>query len=539
MTSTDPTSTVIGLSSGHDGAYAVIDRGRVTMARAAELDGRPRHAPFAIDDMFELLELYGDRDIALAVSGWEHPTGGSMRPTFGGYDGLAGLNGAKLPWAGQLVPVHHVPHECAHIRSATALAPPSDVPRRLVLVWEGAIGAFYWVHRGGEIERIGGPVGQPGVRYLIPYGVSSATVGDDEFIADRLEFAGKTMALAALTSDPVSPSPHESRALELIMTTIGVERLGKADFRDMPAYNAGVDSEPAVRLMRLVSDALLAAFDRYLKGVPGTQGAELLIAGGCGLNCGWNSHFTSDGWVSSVFVPPCPNDSGVALGAAAEAFRLLYGDAWPTLDWRVDCGLMFQWDAEPQEDRWLNVPATMDRLARLLRAGGVLAWVDGRSELGPRALGHRSLLAEPFRATTRDRLNRIKQREWYRPVAPVVLADRAADFFAGVVRSDHMLYLADVTDPRLAAITHVDGTARLQTITRGEGSLAELLAHLDDTGTVPVLCNTSLNSPGRGFINRMSDLQEFCFNRGVDAMYVDGKFYARRGGGDTTKAASS
>ena len=166
------------------------------------------------------------------------------------------------------------------------------------------------------------------------------------------------------------------------------------------------------------------------------------------------------------------------------------------------------------------------QLAAFLLDGHVIGWVQGRYEMGPRALGNRSLLASPFPAAMRDRLNSIKQRESYRPVAPVCLEEDVGRDFDWVGPSPHMLYFQRVRSPTLQAITHVDGTARVQTVNQNQNPrLHRLLTEFRELSGHGVLCNTSLNFKGRGFINRMSDLIRFQKAADIDGMVVGDKTY--------------
>jgi hydroxymethyl cephem carbamoyltransferase len=125
-------------------------------------------------------------------------------------------------------------------------------------------------------------------------------------------------------------------------------------------------------------------------------------------------------------------------------------------------------------------------------------------------------------------LNAIKQRESYRPIAPVCLEASASTWFDLSYPSPHMLYLVSVRSDRLAAVRHVDGSARLQTVNRDQNpALHDLLLAFEALCGVPVLCNTSLNQRGRGFINRLSDLMHFATERGLDGFVVGDRFFRR------------
>lgn len=154
---------------------------------------------------------------------------------------------------------------------------------------------------------------------------------------------------------------------------------------------------------------------------------------------------------------------------------------------------------------------------------------QGRWEIGPRALGNRSLLAEPCSPATRDRLNAIKQREPYRPIAPCCREQDLAEAFVEDFSDPFMLYFRRVRSPRLAAVTHVDGTARVQSVTPASNpQLHSLLDAFAARTGIGVLCNTSLNLHRRGFINRMSDLVGYCEERGIDDVVVGDLWYTAK-----------
>ena len=250
-----------------------------------------------------------------------------------------------------------------------------------------------------------------------------------------------------------------------------------------------------------------------------------MIAGGCGLNCEWNSQWRNCGLFSDVFVPPVPNDSGSALGSAIEAQFAFTGNA--KIDWSVYSGPDFVMDGKAAE--FDESDLDIDLIATFLARDHVVAWVNGRAEIGPRALGNRSLFAAPFKAEARERLNHIKQREWYRPIAPVCLEEEAMNVFGTQQSSPYMLYFDKVRRQGLEAVTHVDRSARVQTVNRGQNMplYTLLLAFKRKTG-VGVLCNTSLNKKGCGFFNRSSDLFSFAIEKGIDVVVINHRCYLHR-----------
>ena len=173
-----------------------------------------------------------------------------------------------------------------------------------------------------------------------------------------------------------------------------------------------------------------------------------------------------------------------------------------------------------------------DAVAEVVAENGVVAWFQGRSEWGPRALGHRSLIASPADPANLERLNDIKGREQFRPLAPMVPVERAADILEGPLPSPYMLFTHRVRPAwrdRIPAAVHVDGTARAQTVDRAdEPLLAALLDGLGRRTGVPVAINTSLNTAGRPMVDDPRDALECFGSAPIDALAL-GPFLVRRG----------
>ena len=225
-------------------------------------------------------------------------------------------------------------------------------------------------------------------------------------------------------------------------------------------------------------------------------------------------------------MPPFPNDSGSALGAVC-ADLLSSGHDRP-LDWSVYCGPSVCPSQPPPG--WVGKSCSLRDLAGVLdETGDPVVVMHGRAEAGPRALGHRSIFADPRSPHMKARLNEIKRREAFRPVAPICLEHAAPDIFVPGVPDPHMLFDHRVRDAwvsRIPAVLHVDGTARLQTISaRDCPDTAELLEAFHHRTGVPVLCNTSANHHGRGFFPDAASAMAW---GGADRVWVDGTLYGRR-----------
>ncbi|WP_345672922.1 carbamoyltransferase family protein, partial [Streptomyces phyllanthi] len=241
---------------------------------------------------------------------------------------------------------------------------------------------------------------------------------------------------------------------------------------------------------------------RWLHGR--THDSVLTLAGGVALNCVANSRIAREGPFSRVWVQPAAGDAGTALGGAL----LLAAGAGDEPEPMTGADLGRDW-SDAELGAWLKTAAVpLDRppdiaatVARALADNQIVAWFQGRSEYGPRALGHRSLLAHPGHAGNLERLNDVKGREQFRPVAPMVLADRAAEIFHGPLPSPYMLFVHDVAPAwreRIPAVVHVDGTARVQTVDPArEPLVARMLGEFEQLTGLPVVVNTSLNTAGR------------------------------------------
>jgi carbamoyltransferase len=260
----------------------------------------------------------------------------------------------------------------------------------------------------------------------------------------------------------------------------------------------------------------------------------LTMAGGVALNCVANSRIWRDGPFDAVWVQPASGDSGTALGAALRVARDLGDRVLPMAG--ADLGR--SWGADELEDRLRTArvpyegPADVaEAVADVLAADGVVAWFQGASEYGPRALGRRSLLADPRSAANVERLNDVKGREQFRPVAPMVLEERAAELFDGPLPSPYMLFTHRVREAwrdRIPAVVHVDGTARIQTVSAArEPLVAAMLRAFERRTGVPVVVNTSLNTAGRPMVDDPRDALECFGSAPVDALAI-GPFLVRR-----------
>lgn len=288
----------------------------------------------------------------------------------------------------------------------------------------------------------------------------------------------------------------------------------------------------AASVQRRLEEVLLE-LARWLRGRTG--GRVLTLAGGVALNCVANTVLAEHSGYDEVWVQPAAGDAGTSLGSALH----LAAQAGERLVPMRGADLGRGWTEVEIEERLRTARLRYERpddiaetVAECLAEDGVVAWFQGRSEFGPRALGHRSLLAHPGRRENLERLNDVKGREQFRPVAPMVLADRAGDIFSrGPVPSPYMLFVHDVAPhwrDRIPAVVHVDGTARIQTVDADQEPLvARMLTAFERRTGLPVVVNTSLNTAGRPMVDDPRDALE-CFGSAPVDLLAIGPFAVRR-----------
>ena len=422
--------------------------------------------------------------------------------------------------------VRYVRHHEAHAASAGLAAPFGDAS---VLVLDG---------RGEATSHLAGHYADGKLEVLASQSLPHSVGLFYEQVTSHLGFLHssdeyKVMALASYGT------PRFAAELARLVYADGAGGFrtepvdwGRLVPRRAPGEALNGDHADLAASVQRVTEDLLLELARWLHGQTGAR--NLTMAGGVALNCVANSRLHREGPFDRIWVQPAAGDAGTALGAALSLAASGGERAAPMPDAYLGRG----WSDSELED-WLKTarwpyerPASVAAaVAAELAADHVIAWFQGRSEFGPRALGSRSLLAHPGRKENLDRLNAVKGREEFRPVAPMVLAERAAEIFHGPLPSPYMLFVHTV-DPawrdRIPAVVHVDGTARVQTVDRAQQPrLAEMLESFAALTGLPVVVNTSLNTAGRPMVDDPRDALE-CFGSAPVDVLVLGSFLVRR-----------
>ena len=423
-------------------------------------------------------------------------------------------------------------HHLCHAAYAAASSPYEDA-QCLMVDGEGEVGSVsLYAMRGRRLARRWRSFGHGSLGYL--YGFITESCGFDWRIGEEW----KTMGLAAFGT----PRPEIVALLSRLVT---LER-----GRPRPAPLETWD-EVAVALRPWCrapdEDVLLAAdlaasgqavyaalADGVLEAAELEPGGNLVLGGGCALNSAYNGTIRARFGLAGVHVPPAPADDGNAAGAALLAWQEGNGGAplprgWdsPYLGSAPDRRALERIAARGDLGRVTELAeGDTKTVARLLAGGAILGVMRGRAEFGPRALGNRSILADPRGAGMKDRLNKkVKGREPYRPFAPVVLEAQAQDWFEGGDSSPYMSFTqkwrADKA-PLVPAVVHEDGTGRLQTVRRDAAPwLAALVEDFGAETGVPIILNTSLNVMGKPIAHSVADAMTILATTGLDALLVE------------------
>jgi carbamoyltransferase len=538
---------VLGINAVfHDPAAAIVVDGEVVAAAEEERFSRRKHGkrpvPFAAWELPELAAAWcltragltpADLDV-VAYSydpsmvtpaadldlndPWDHlrTTYAEQAPEFLA-TALPGLDPGQ---------VHFVPHHVAHAASAGLAAPFSTSS---VLVLDG---------RGESVSHLAGRYDAGALTVLASQRLPHSLGLLYEEVTEHLGFLRssdeyKVMALASYGQPRFLPELRElvQSSCDGGFTVAPIDwptfakRLTHGD--EWTPDHADLAASVQTRLEEVLLDLV-----RWLHQQTGDQ--RLTMAGGVALNCVANSRIAREGPFDEVWVQPAAGDAGTALGGALHLARALGDETVPMPG--ADLGR--DW-TEDELEAWLTTAHLLyerphdiaEAVAAALAADRIVAWFQGRSEFGPRALGHRSLLAHPGRIANLERLNDVKGREQFRPVAPMVLADRAAEMFQGPMPSPYMLFVHDVASQwraRIPAVVHVDGTARIQTVDRAsEPLLARMLEQFEQRTGLPVVVNTSLNTAGRPMVDDPRDALE-CFGSAPVDLLALGPFVVRR-----------
>ncbi|EFL28774.1 nodulation protein U [Streptomyces himastatinicus ATCC 53653] len=566
---------ICGLKLTHDGAVALLDGDRLVFSIEMEkiANGRRYSTVSDFGVIPGILADFGYKTEHVdewVIDGWDGDVDGRValldhgepvEVVVGPYRESAACPDLARPGAsgeftmgGQAYPYTSYAHAAGHVASTYCSSPFAE--RRepsFVLIWDGGLfPRLYWVDPKTGVENLGELFPVLGHAYAIaghhfgPFRrpTQSPTVDD-------LTVAGKLMAYIALgqvREEAMTILREEfhrtfegdsAPAVEYRRAVGGFGSLFEPSVPPVHAFygavreraeRAGIaDEDVLASVHHLFEELLTERLSAKVRQHRGDGPWNLSFAGGCALNIKWNSALRSLPLVREMWVPPFPNDSGSAIGAAV--LGMIQHRGLQAIEWNPRLGPRLS-PTPDIPDGWSARACAPAELARVLYdTDEPVVVLNGRAELGPRALGGRSILASPIGTAMKDTLNRIKGRESYRPVAPICAVDEARKIFEPGTPDPHMLFDHAVRDAwvaRIPAVIHLDGTARLQTVAPDDDPLlAEVLAEFHRISGVPVLCNTSANLNGHGFFPDVASAMAW---GKVDRIWSEGTLYQRTGG---------
>lgn len=296
----------------------------------------------------------------------------------------------------------------------------------------------------------------------------------------------------------------------------------------------GVPVAEAADIARAGQEVFCDVYFEFLRNLRALGVSDnLVVTGGCALNSSANGRVLEQTGFRNLFIPSAPADDGNAVGAALLAYYEDHPSKVPTRDVQSaylgstlsDASIQLMTQFGGERCQRLAGPKLCQHVAQRLADGQIVGWVQGRAEFGPRALGNRSILADPRRADMKDMINsRVKFREEYRPLAPSILHEYGPEYFEDYQETPYMdrtlVYREDVRS-KVPAVVHENGTGRLQTVkSEWNERYAELIRAFYELTGVPMLLNTSFNVMGKPIIHTLEDALAVFHTSGLDLLVV-------------------
>lgn len=552
---------VLGVNHSNDSAATLVVDGHVVAASQEERWSRQKHdrsfphraVRFCLEDQgltlddVDAVAFFWNPGIHAEAAGWRqvaqprhhleylYSLPANLLPAWDG-DGVDSVEQVFRTKGGRTLRIHYVTHHLCHAASVLYRAPFEDCAILTVDGYGERASTHIAAGRGLSIETLH--------TIEFPHSVGMLYAALTQYLGFKANSGeGKVMGLASygsptyvdavrrlyeLTDDGFRLdlsyfaffAERTRRYSERLVALLGPERApeGPIDQRHMDIAAS----------LQLATEELLLHLARITRERTGM--ANLGMAGGVVLNCVANGRIIRESGFERFFFQPAAGDAGTSQGAALWVTHGIHG--LPRVDDEVVDTLGAHYDEGTIEKELRRANVAYTRVAdaealaaRLVADGRIVGWFQGRAEFGPRALGNRTILADPRGADTKDVLNaRVKFREWFRPFAPSVLEERCGAWFSSGVPSPFMLRVYDtLPDKRdvVPAITHVDGTARVQTVSRRQNPrYYALIEEFERLTGVPMVLNTSFNIRGEPIVNTVHDALKCFFTTDMDALFV-------------------
>ena len=359
---------------------------------------------------------------------------------------------------------------------------------------------------------------------------------------------GTLMALASATTTKLSIIPDDLLIFEKIIDTPKLahyftkykyiyekydeSNIGKEiiDYDNKFSFKENIVSAVMKNIQNMTFDIMDYNIDNAIKKYNiDPSKCNIALSGGSILNCPANTHIMEKYNFKNMMTVPNVSDTGMSLGMGLYAFskridRINFKFSSPYLGNEVNTEIHNRHKFYIKTIEEFNPAKVVSDIKKQ-----PLLWLEGKSEVGPRALGHRSILADPTNIESKEILNKIKGRQWWRPVAPIILLSELHNWFNNAYASPYMLnnfFIKESCKELVPAILHIDKTARIQTVDdNSEDLITVVLKQFNRTYKIPILCNTSLNDKGEPIIESLDQAINFAMRKGINIVYCNGKRY--------------
>jgi carbamoyltransferase len=551
---------ILGLHFGHDGSACVVKDGRLVSAISSErITGVKKFYGVTTQTIDYVLEKagigYEDIDM-IALSDYILNTANDTLKVYDdqgtqiSFVTQAVFNNDAIKLYGVLngfnIPVTVLPHQLCHAASAFYT---SNMDESVVFTMDGSGGnskssSLISVGKGTKLTSLTCPELMVGCMYgdftsllglgpsvfkagstmgLASYGTPIKEVVEkiDKYIEATIMKNYFPMQAYKMFNIMFEKDERITDPVEISYEDGGLLYYSQPDYsKSLAPYNTISGMNTAASIQYLFEQSILYVIKDKIKIMEETKDLKnICLSGGSFLNCNANSVIKGTGYFDNVHLFPAAGDDGICIGAALYVAHHILD--YPREKYTFsDIAYMGSESFELKEEEY-------EFIANEIANGKIVAWCSGQSEYGPRALGHRSILADPRDFNKREILNFvIKNREWFRPFAPVVLEEEASNWFSPGDPSKYMLFTQEVLQPeKIPAVTHVDGTARIQTINEEDNApYYKLVKKFFDITGVPVLINTSFNGNGKPIIEtKQQAINEFYTNTALDILVFNGE----------------
>ena len=527
---------ILGFNFDHDGSVCLVMNGKLVSAISSEritrikkMHGVTSHVvKYVLDSQNISIE---DIDaIALSDYNLEYSNGvlqlyDNQLKIFNTRQTLFGNEYAEISGVimGRVVPAYIIPHHTCHAASAYYTS-NFDESWCFSLDASGGVSQHNSLIAKGKGNKLN-VLGSPGLTVGMGYEVFTSKLG----IGNPLHKAGSTMGLASYGKPLKNLLNNIDEYIEKCYVPFGTDKqviwdyydylweklFGSSKFLFKEQSSSKLAMNIAASIQHLFEESILNTVNNLIEN---DNNNNLCLSGGSFLNCNVNSKIKKQTRFKDIHLFPACGDDGNSVGAALYVAHNIFDEP--------------RYKYEPQDLMYLGkkyeiIEPDYKQIAKMISEGKIIAWFMGASEYGPRALGSRSILADPRNFHNRELINFVvKKREWYRPLAPVVLEEHVTDWFDWTGQSNYMLFIAKVLHPeKIPAVVHIDGTARLQTVNEKINKhYYKLIKEFFNQTGVPILINTSLNSDGEPILESEEDAKLFfSTNPGIDVLVLNGK----------------